>query len=145
MLHIEDLLQSWQLLAQGLGNTVFIALLAGVLSLTTGTILGILYHRQTPILSQLTYVYVQLIRSLPLILFLVFVHYGLLPIIILQPNFLFSAIIAFSLFESAYIAEIIRAGMASIKTEERDAAKSLGLNKTQRITLIYLPLATRRT
>ena len=55
-----------------------------------------------------------------------------------------SSCIAFIVFTSAYVAEIIRSGLNSIEKGHIEAAKSLGLDTSQRLTYIILPLAITR-
>jgi His/Glu/Gln/Arg/opine family amino acid ABC transporter permease subunit len=96
-------------------------------------------------LGKLATAYVELIRAVPLVGFLVFVHYGLLaPWLGPRADYFFTAWVAFSLFEAAYFSEILRTGLRALRREEREAAISLGLTPLQRYRLVYGPLALRR-
>ncbi|MDX2085341.1 MAG: amino acid ABC transporter permease [Candidatus Melainabacteria bacterium] len=139
------LLEALPMLLQGLGVTLGLALSALLGGLLLGIPLGIARHEGPRWLRLPVSLYVESIRSVPLILFLVFIHYGLLPLLGYRPNFMVSSLLAFILFEAAYLAEIIRGGLRAIRPTERDAAKSLGLSWRQQMQYVCLPLAVRRT
>ncbi len=143
--HWQDIVFNLPLLLTGLLYTIILSGTAFVFALLLGTILGVLRHEGPVPLKKLATLYIELIRGIPLILFLVFIHYGLLPLVIDRPNFFISSVLAFTLFEAAYIAEIIRSGFRSITQTERDSAVSLGLSYNQQLFYIYLPLAFSRT
>ncbi len=147
--HFEDILMGWPLLQQGLLVTLGMSLIAITLSLILGTILGVVRHEDSFLLRRISALYIEFIRSIPLILFMAFVHYGVMFSVNnwfgRDSSFLESAIVAMVLFESAYIAEIIRGGFRSISVLERDTAKSLGLSYPQQLVYIYLPLAYARS
>lgn len=87
--------------------------------------------------------YVNIIRGIPLIL-LIFWLYFLLPVIIGHSTGEFlSAVISFIIFESAYFAEIIRAGIQSIARGQVAAGLAGGLNRRQVMRHIVLPQAFR--
>ena len=136
--------QAAPLLLQGVGLTLVLAFSSAFVGLLGGTSLALLRSYQIPILGRLATVYIEFIRSQPLILFVIFVHYGLLPLVIQQAPVLLSAFVAFSLFQSAYLAEVIRGGLRSIRPQERESAVSLGLSTLQRLRFVELPLAFRR-
>jgi His/Glu/Gln/Arg/opine family amino acid ABC transporter permease subunit len=91
---------------------------------------------------------VALLRNLPLMLLLAFVHYGLLPQLqvlgLPQGDFRLSTWLAMSCFEAAYFSEIIRGGLQAVRPPERESAASLGLTPWQQQRLVILPLALRR-
>ncbi|MBY0449198.1 MAG: amino acid ABC transporter permease [Cyanobacteria bacterium] len=141
--HWED---AWSpLLLQGFGTTLVMSVLILLLSIPMGTVLGLLRSEKIPVLSWLAAAYIEVLRSIPLILFLVLIHYGVMPKLTPEPNFFISALLAFALFETAYFAEIVRGGLRGIRGTEMDAAVSLGLTYTQRLLLIRLPLALSRS
>ncbi len=147
--HFEDILMGSDLLLHGLTITIGMSVIVIVLSLLFGTILGVLRHEGPVWLARIVALVVEFVRSIPLILFMVFVHYGLMyainSMLGRDSSFLESAIIALTLFEAAYIAEIFRGGLRSIQTTEREAASSLGLTYMQRLWFVFLPLAYSRT
>ncbi|MDD3012469.1 MAG: amino acid ABC transporter permease [Candidatus Gastranaerophilales bacterium] len=141
----NDIYCNFDFLMKGLLVTLKIASISITGSLIIGVFLGILrYSRWFPF-NIIATALIELIRSIPLILFIVFVHFGLLPALLGSPvSFFQSSCVALTIFTSAYVAEIIRGGLKSIEMGHIDAAKSLGLNYFQRLAYIVLPLAITR-
>jgi len=134
----------------GLALTFFIAIIAIVFSFVVGSVLGIARYSDIKILKISATIYIELFRALPLIMVIFWVYFAI-PIVggamfhtKVAVDALTSAIISFTLFESAYIAEIVRAGLKSIPKGQFEAAKTLGMNPWQTFTLIILPQAYRR-
>lgn len=144
-MHWFDIIENFDYLMMGLGVTIKLAFISISGSLIFGTVLGVLRHVKIAIISQLAAAFIELTRSIPLILFIVFIHFGLLPYFLgTSASFFQSSYIALIIFTSAYVAEIVRSGLKSIERGHIDAAKSLGLNYFQRLIYIYLPLALTR-
>jgi len=130
---------------KGLEMTFLLALCSVAGSLALGTFLGITRYLKIPIFSLVVTAYIESVRSIPLILFLFFIHFGFLPYVIgAQSSFFTSSCLALIVFTSAYVAEIIRGGLGSIEKEHIDAATSLGLTQRQRLQYIILPIAFQR-
>ena len=134
----------------GLALTFVIAIIAIIFSFIVGSILGIARYSDMKILKIPATIYIELFRALPLIMVIFWVYFAI-PIVggaIFETKIvvsaLTSAIISFTLFESAYIAEIIRAGLNSIPKGQFEAAKTLGMNHWQTFILFILPQAYRR-
>jgi polar amino acid transport system permease protein len=134
----------------GLVLTFLIAIIAIVFSFIIGSILGIARYSDIKVIKIPATIYIELFRALPLIMVIFWVYFAI-PIVggaifhtKMSVSALTSAIISFTLFESAYIAEIIRAGLKSIPKGQFEAAKTLGMNPWQTFTLIILPQAYRR-
>ena len=95
--------------------------------------------------------YVNLFRSIPLLLVLMwfyfavpFIYTGVTGNYLTMDTALVSSIVAFMLFEAAYFSEIVRAGIQSIPKGQTDAASALGMNYSQSMRLIVLPQAFRK-
>jgi polar amino acid transport system permease protein len=86
--------------------------------------------------------YLELIRNTPLLIQIFFVYFVIAPV--LDIGAFASAILALSLFEGAYAAEIIRAGIVSIPRGQWEAAHSLGLGTFDAYRYVILPQAIRR-
>ena len=134
----------------GLVLTFMIAIIAILCSFVLGSLLGIARYSNIKILKISATIYIELFRALPLIMVIFWVYFAI-PIVggnifhtKISVDALTSAIISFTLFESAYIAEIVRAGLKSIPKGQFEAAKTLGMNSTQTFILIILPQAYRR-
>jgi polar amino acid transport system permease protein len=142
--HWEDIIHGLPLLSKGLLFTVFLSVTSFIAALIGGTVLGILREEVRGWVGKLAAGYIEFIRGIPLILFLIFVHYGLLPLLFGGSNFIVSSLLTFVLFESAYIGEIVRGGLRSVTQAERESAECLGLSRWQQRRYIVLPLAYRR-
>jgi polar amino acid transport system permease protein len=86
--------------------------------------------------------YLELIRNTPLLIQIFFVYFVLSPV--LDIGAFASAVLALSLFEGAYAAEILRAGIVSIHRGQWEAAHSLGLGAFDTYRSVILPQAVRR-
>ena len=149
-----SIFENFDFLMNGLRVTLGLAFVSITGSLVLGMILGISRYSRIFPLNFIATLFIEIIRSIPLVIFIVFIHFGISPYLynnsilckILGSSTLElqSACIALTLFTSAYVAEIIRGGLKSIETGHIEAAKSLGLNHYQRLIYIILPLAITR-
>jgi His/Glu/Gln/Arg/opine family amino acid ABC transporter permease subunit len=88
--------------------------------------------------------YVNVLRSLPLLMIMFWAYYTG-PMITGAPTSAYTAaLIALAAFESAYVTELVRAGLQSIAAGQRDAALAVGLRPGQAMRLVLLPQALRR-
>jgi His/Glu/Gln/Arg/opine family amino acid ABC transporter permease subunit len=92
------------------------------------------------LLSRIAYVYIESIRSTPLLVQLFFFYFGL-PSLGLRMSEASTGILALALNSGAYMAEIIRAGIQSIPNGQIEAAVSSGLHYFQRMRHVILPQA----
>ena len=138
-------------LITGLQYTVQLTLIAALGGILFGTLLAMARLSSMKPLAMLAAGYVNLMRSIPLLL-VIFWFYFLLPVIIQsvmgwerppQIGADRSAYITFIMFEAAYFCEIMRAGIQSIAKGQVGDANALGLNYWQSMRLIVLPQAFR--
>lgn len=128
---------------QGLQLSLWLTFLAIVGGIGLGTLLAMMRLSKFLPLSLIAATYVNLIRSVPLIL-VIFWFYFLVPLVLGRPiGGFYSALIAFVLFEAAYYSEIIRAGIQSVRGGQVQAGQSTGLNYWQIQRYIVLPQAFR--
>ncbi len=134
----------------GMKTTLQITAVAVVAGIVWGTLLAMLRLSTLPALSWFAVSYVNLFRSVPLVMVLLW--FFLLVPQLLQAAFglsattdvrLVSAMVGFSLFESAYYSEIIRAGIQSVSSGQVAAAYALGMTYRQTMRLVILPQAFR--
>lgn len=129
----------WQGMQVSLSLT-FLAMLGGIVF---GTLLALARLSGFAPLSIVAATYVNLIRSVPLIL-VIFWFYFLVPLALGRPiGGFYSALIAFVLFEAAYYSEIMRAGIQSVKRGQVHAGRASGLGYWQIQRYIVLPQAFR--
>jgi len=120
-----------------------------VLGMVGGSLIGILRLSPSPALRLLTRAYVDFFRGTPLLVQIFMIYFGL-PAVAKGLGFAFTmnqwtaAIIALSLNSAAYIAEIVRAGIQSIESGQREASQSLGLGPVQTMRYVVFPQALRR-
>lgn len=125
----------------GFKLTCLLAVIAIVAGIALGIVLAIMRLSGIAPLAWFSFGYVNLLRAVPLILVL-FWFYLLMPLLIGRPIGAFtSAIVAFIMFEAAYYAEIIRAGIESVSRAQQQAALSTGLTRAQVMQHIVLPQA----
>jgi polar amino acid transport system permease protein len=134
----------------GLVLTFIIAFVAIVFSFIFGSILGVARYSNVWFFKVTATLYIELFRALPLIMVIFWIYFAI-PIVVhaifktqITVSALASGIISFTLFESAYIAEIVRSGLNSISKGQFEAAKTLGMSSRQTFMLIILPQAYRR-
>ena len=144
----------------GLAFTLGISCITIVLSVIIGAVLALVRNYCTSgpakILQKLASAYIELFRNTPLMLWM-FVCFVMCPAPNVSKGFaallgftstvavktLFKAIVAFTLFTSAIMAEIIRGGLNSVAKGQFEAAYSQGFGTFQTMTLIVLPQAFR--
>jgi His/Glu/Gln/Arg/opine family amino acid ABC transporter permease subunit len=143
-LHLEDIFNYAPLLGQGLITTIFLSITVMSTALVIGMLLAVVRYYRLPVLTWPSDGYVYMVRSIPLVMLIVLVHFGILPAMGFQSSFLFSAFVGLTLSTTAYVAEIFRGGFQAIHQEEHEAAKSLGLNVFQRLVYILIPLVVTR-
>jgi polar amino acid transport system permease protein len=159
------------LLLRGLLTTVKLSIWSTLLGLVMGTIIGLCRMSHSVFRQLIGRTYVELIRNLPpLVLVFIFYYFlsdqllaflridhfiesGSAPMrrvtsFLFAPPSLFgaflSAVITLGLFEGAFMAEIIRAGILSVEKGQWEAAHALGLSRGQQLRHVILPQAIRR-
>ena len=139
------------LFIDGMTFTVTLTAMAAGLGLVWGTILALMRLSAFPPLVIFATGYVNLMRSVPLLL-MIFWFYFLVPYIgqwitgsasPIRVGAFMSSLITFSLFEAAYFSEIMRAGIQSIARGQMAAAQALGMNYRTSMSYIILPQAFR--
>jgi len=158
-------------LVEGFLTTIRLSIWATLFATFFGVVMGLFRVSQSLFKRLLGGTYVELTRNLPplvlIFIFYFFVSNQILPILGMEEfirsrgektqaliTFLFaqpslfsafiSALITLSIFEGAYITEIVRAGIQSIEKGQWEAADALGLSKWQRMRLVILPQAIQR-
>jgi glutamate/aspartate transport system permease protein len=139
------------LFRDGMTFTLTLTALAMAGGIVFGTLLAMMRLSSNPVLSRIAGAYVNLMRSVPLVL-VIFWFYFLVPFIgawmlrspqPIQVGAFMSSVITFTLFEAAYYCEIMRAGIQSVPRGQVYAGYALGLDYWQTMAKIVLPQAFR--
>jgi len=128
----------------GIKYTLLLSIVAICISFVLGLLVALPGLSERRSLRIFNRVYVELFRSIPLLVGIFWVHLGL-PIltgVTLSP--FWSAVIALSVLDSAFEAEIFRGGIQSIDRGQLEAADSIGLGYIDRMRFVILPQAIRR-
>ncbi|MCI2241803.1 amino acid ABC transporter permease [Adlercreutzia faecimuris] len=124
-------------LLEGLGLTLVIAALSIACSAVLGAVLSVMRGSRIRALRALAAAYVELFKNTPLLLWIMFTFF------VAQLPPLPAAVLAFTLFTSASVAEIVRGGLAGVPRGQYEAARSQGLSGAQMYVHIILPQALR--
>jgi general L-amino acid transport system permease protein len=124
---------------------LFLAACAIVLCYPLGVLLALGRRSTLPLIRLLCTVYIEVVRGAPLFVLLLFANVALGFFVPedLTPSTPTRAIIVFTLFTAAYMAEIVRGGLQSVPRGQFEAAKSLGLSPPRQMFLVVLPQAMR--
>ncbi|WP_399095173.1 amino acid ABC transporter permease [Streptomyces sp. BBFR2] len=145
---------------EGLRTTLMLTVLAMAVGIVGGVAVAVLRMSPNPVLARLSALYIWVFRGTPLLVQLLFWYFlsAIVPVIGLGvpwgPTFfqvdtnhlitqLTAAVLGLGLHEAAYMAEIVRAGLASVDEGQTEAAHALGLTRRQTLRRIVLPQALR--
>lgn len=128
-------------LPDGLIITFEVTVLSLLCTLPIGLLTGLGRLSRNPVINLIASTYVEIIRGVPLLVQLFYIYYALGRIIQVPP--MVSAVIAISFCYGAYMGEVFRAGILSVPKGQTEAARSLGFNNFQTMTLVILPQAMR--
>lgn len=139
----------WNLFLHGLGMTICMGLLTVVVSTVFGSILALLRRSNWSIgpvkpIQWLVAAFVEIIRGTPILLQLYFFYFMLpswLPFLNLSE--FTCVLVACCVNSTAYVCEIVRAGIQAVDGGQTEAARSLGLNSTQTMIHIVIPQAVK--
>lgn len=136
-----DFMQLWPYRARffhGFLLTLQIAFYSMILSLILGTLIVAMRSSKSLFLKKLARTYLEVIRGTPLLVQIIFFYYVVGTAWGVSSR-LMAGVIILSIFESAYISEIIRGGLNSIGSKQKEIAKSIGLTNFQTYRLVILP------
>ncbi len=127
----------------GLLFSVTLTVVATLGGLALGTVLALMRLSGVKALALPATAYVNLMRSIPLVMVILW-FFLLVPFLIGRPvDATASAFITFTLFEAAYFAEIMRAGIQSVPRGQQMAGYAMGMSYGQTMQLVVLPQALR--
>lgn len=133
---------AFPLLLEGLGVTVMLGLVSIVAGLVSGLLMALLRLYGPAPLRMVARVYIDVFRSIPLLVLLVLVYYAL-PFVGVRFSSFTAAALALSMVSCAYTAEIFRAGIEAIPKGQFEAADAMGLSFFSSMRDVILPQAFR--
>ena len=133
-----------QFLLSGLKFTVLLSFTAILISVVVGLLVALPGISSNPYLRGFNRVYVELIRAIPILVLILWVYYGMPQISGLSISVFWAGVIALALSDSAFEAEIFRAGIQSINKGQYEAAHTISLSYSDTMRFVILPQAIRR-
>ena len=129
------------LLPYGVFYTLLVTLLGSVSAIIIGLLVGLGKLSDNPLIRVPVSFYTEVLRGVPLLVLLFYIYYALGEFIHMPA--LVAAVAGFGFSYGAYMADVFRAGIEAVPKEQREAARSLGMNEKQAMFQIVLPQALR--
>ena len=127
-------------LFDGLRVTVEVSILSIIFSFIIGGVVGVIRFSNIPFLSKILGFVIDIIRNLPLLLIIFFTYFAL-PQIGIRFDIFWSAVVALTIFESAMLSEVFRAGLNAVPKGQMEAGLSTGLTYSETKRAIVIPQA----
>ena len=150
--------------SRGILTTLYVSLIAYLAAVAVGLLCGLMRASQRRALQETASVYIEVVRGVPMLVILYYVAFVAAPALVdvinrlaaplidagwLQPlsvrrvDFVWRAIFALTIGYSAFIAEIVRAGIEAVPRGQMEAALALGMSRRQALFRVVLPQAAR--
>ena len=133
-----------EFLVSGLSYTVLLSVTAISISVVVGLLIALPGLAANRYLRGLNRVYVEGMRAIPILVLILWVYYGLPQVAGFTLTAFWAGVIALAVSDSAFEAEIFRAGIQSIDKGQFEAAHSISLSYTDTMRFVILPQAIRR-
>jgi His/Glu/Gln/Arg/opine family amino acid ABC transporter permease subunit len=147
-------------LSKGIWTTVMVTVVAFTLAASLGLVLAVAAGSRYIAVRQVARFYIEVVRGVPIIVLLLYVAFVLAPAMVdlwnwlvgflgFEPlrnrdfSLLWRAVIALTIAYSAFLAEVFRAGLASVDRGQTEAAEALGLSRWQIFRLVVFPQGFR--
>ncbi len=140
---IKILVRFYPVFLKGLGGTLWLAAATVLFGTVLGLVIAILRMSRIRVFNAVAGVYIEILRGTPILLQLYFFWLVLPKIMPFQMSDTAAILVALIINASAYISEIIRAGIAAVDPGQWEAARSLGLSETNMMRKIILPQAVK--
>ncbi|MGH7153139.1 MAG: amino acid ABC transporter permease [Acetobacteraceae bacterium] len=134
-------LHSWYLI-KGAGITLALSIGAMAIALVCGTLAALMRRSHHRLLSDPASFYVWLFRGTPVLVQLIIIYTGL-PQLGIKLGVVAAALIGLGVNEGAYLAEIIRAGIAAVPRGQFEAARAIGMTRATTMRVVVMPQALR--
>ena len=131
-------------LIDGLYYTIALSVTAIVISVLLGLLValpGLARQRPPRVINR---VYVELVRAVPILVLILWVYYGLPQVADISISVFWAGVLALAISDSAFQAEIFRAGIQSIDRGQHEAAHSISLSYVDKMRFVILPQAIKR-
>ncbi len=128
----------------GLGYTISVSLVAITISVLVGLAVALPGLSANRYARAFNRTYVEIFRAIPILVMLLWIYYGLPIVFSISLGTFAAGIISLALCDSAFEAEIFRAGIQSIDRGQHEAADTLGLSYADKLRYVILPQAVRR-
>ncbi len=137
-------LTNLKFLIGGLQYTVLLSLTAISISVVVGLAIALPGLAPSRLLRGINRTYVEVIRAIPILVLILWVYYGMPQVTSISINVFWAGVLALALSDSAFEAEIFRAGIQSIDRGQYEAAHSISLSYRDTMWFVILPQAIRR-
>ena len=131
-------------LLQGLGVSFSIALVAIACSIVIGIVVGFMMLSRFMILRIACKLYLESVRIIPILALLYVCYFGLPQLLHISLSNIAVAVLVFSFWGGAEMADLVRGALSSVDKHQRESALSLGLSPLQAQIFIILPIASKR-
>ena len=131
-------------LLDGLYYTIALSVTAILISIVLGLLValpGLASQRPARVVNR---VYVELVRAVPILVLILWVYYGLPQVADISISVFWAGVLALAISDSAFQAEIFRAGIQSIDRGQHEAAHSISLSYVDKMRYVILPQAIKR-
>ena len=139
---VEFVRENWELILDGLQNTLEISAIGVAGSVLVGAMLGAARAHRVPLVSQLAAIYVEVIRNTPILVQIYMWYFALPQVGILLGDFTV-AWLAVTVWGGAYNTENFRAGFEAVPYRYREAALALGFGRIRTFLNVTLPIGGR--
>lgn len=127
----------------GLWGTLWISAVTVLLGLVLGMLVALMRMSRSKLLNAVSGVYIEVLRGTPILLQLYFFWIGLPKLVPFELSDTQCIVVALAVNASAFISEIIRAGIAAVDKGQWEAARSIGLSETHVMAHVILPQAVK--
>ena len=131
-------------LLSGLYYTVLLSATAILISVALGLLIALPGLGANRLARGFNRVYVELVRAVPILVLILWVYYGMPQLVDISISVFWAGVVALALSDSAFQAEIFRAGIQSIGRGQYEAAHSISLGYVDTMRFVILPQAIRR-
>ena len=130
-------------LISGLGFTVSVSIISIFFATLLGLLISIIGLSKLKFVRYINITYIEIIRSVPVLVMILWIYYGLPVLVGINFTAFTAGIIALSICDSPFLAEIFRSGFEAIPKGQNEAGTSLGMRFYERFRLIILPQAIK--